>query len=335
MSRIDYFASGKVNRFYNKIKEVANKENKNSLYLFFDFLICSFKYGAGLSDYVNYELYKKNKEQRKNYVTVIDCDNFYKLLSPEKYKTFFTVKPNFLNNFKKYIERDYYTNDMNFEKLNKFLNNNSSFMYKPIDGLGGHGVTKMFTKDIKDKKEFYEKLKKENAFIEGYIIQHKEMAKFASNSVNTIRIMSYANNNKSKIFYAAMRVGNGISNVDNFHQGGMGIKVDINTGSLVGKAINKKGEEFKFHPTSQVKFDGFKIPNWEYTKKMVEEAALINQNIHVVGWDVAITEKGATFVEGNRRPGWDLLQEIEHKGMKPLMNEILMEYKKDEENINE
>ena len=56
---------------------------------------------------------------------------------------------------------------------------------------------------------------------------------------------------------------------------------------------------------------------------MVLEAALVNDKIHVVGWDVAITEEGATLIEGNRRPGFDLVQVVSRRGRKDIMRKCL------------
>ena len=43
----------------------------------------------------------------------------------------------------------------------------------------------------------------------------------------------------------------------------------------------------------------------------------------MVGWDVAITEKGTTLIEGNRRPGFDLIQVLSKKGRKDIMRYCL------------
>ena len=204
---------------------------------------------------------------------------------------------------------------------------------KPIDGLGGSGVDKMLTKNIKNIEEFYQKLKAENLFLEGYVIQHKEMNELCSSSVNTIRIMTYGYNNKSEILFAALRVGNGKHPVDNFHKGGMGILIDLETGKLIGNAYDKDLNEFTNHPTTKTKFDGFQIPNWDIVKKTVKEAALVNKNIHVVGWDVAITEEGCTFIEGNRRPGFDLVQVLSKRGRKDIMRNVIAKIN-EEENTN-
>ncbi len=55
-----------------------------------------------------------------------------------------------------------------------------------------------------------------------------------------------------------------------------------------------------------------------------------NENIHVVGWDVAVTEKGATFIEGNRRPGFDLVQVLSKKGRIDIMKDCLNEINQNE-----
>ena len=151
-------------------------------------------------------------------------------------------------------------------------------------------------------------------------------------SVNTIRIMTFANNNRSEILYAALRVGNGLCEVDNFHKGGMGVELDTKTGKLKGSAINKDLKVFKKHPTTKTYFDKFELPFWKETKKLILDAALVNTNIKVVGWDVAITKTGPVLVEGNRRPGFDLVQVLSKKGRKDIMYHVLNELDKDVHN---
>ena len=128
---------------------------------------------------------------------------------------------------------------------------------------------------------------------------------------------------KVKFYLLVCVFGNGTSSVDNFHKGGMACLVDLETGKLVGEAFNKNLDYFAAHPKSHIKFDGFQIPNWEKIKKLVLEASLVNKNIHVVGWDVAVTKEGATFIEGNRRPGFDLVQVLSKRGRKDIMRHCL------------
>ena len=298
-----------------------------------DIMRCTIKYKSGISDYFNYKFYNKKNNQIKEYVTIGDTDYFYETLSPSKYKTFFTIKPNFLNNFKKYINRDYWVIDDGINKLESIIKKNKELIIKPIDGLGGKDVEKINTKDIKDINQFYEKMKKENLFIEEVVLQHPDMAKLSPTSCNTIRIMTLNIKGNTEIFMAIARIGNGINSVDNFHQGGMGVKIDINTGKLIGNAYDKDCNEYEIHPKTNIKFDGYQLPNWNIVKKIVLEAAKVNENIKVVGWDVAITPDGATFIEGNRRPGWDLVQVVYNRGRKDLYNDVLKKYNMAYKNI--
>lgn len=322
MSLIKYALNGNLSKFNKDLDKVKEETGRNKISLFANFISCFIKTGGGYADYLNYKFYNKTNQELKEYVTIKHQDIFYELVSPSAYKTAFTIKYNFLNNFKKYINRDYFYNGTKDELID-FLNKHKEFMYKPIDGLGGHGVKKMNASEIKDIDAFYKDLIDNGNQIEELIIQHEEISKFASKSVNTIRIMTFNYKDHSEILEAMMRIGDGEHNVDNFHQNGMGVLVDKETGILKGKAINKNNDEYEYHPKSKIKFDGFQIPNWEIIKKTVLEASKINKNIHVVGWDVAVTKEGCTFVEGNRRPGFDLPQVLYKRGRKDMMQHCL------------
>jgi len=309
----------RIKGYLKRIDDAAYKNKKSTFLMLIDILIWYVFYGATLTDYLNYEFYNRSFKERRKYAVVRTQGKFYEKVNPSKYKEFFTIKPNFLNNFKKYIGRDFFVPEDGIDKLKEFLKKNKEFMIKPIDGLGGHDVKKMSSSSVKNKEEFIKYLEDNRMFIEELIVQHKKMNTLCASSVNTIRIMTFANNNRSEILYAALRVGNGIYEVDNFHKGGMGVSIDTKTGKLKGNAIDKDLKEFKRHPATKTIFNNFELPYWKETKKLVRDAALINQNIKVVGWDVAITKEGPVLVEGNRRPGFDLVQVLSKRGRKDII----------------
>lgn len=322
MSFLRYAVGANYSRFWNQLKSVAVREHKNQFALGIDFIGCVFRYGCGLSDYLNYSFWNKSTAERKEYVTIKDTDVFYEQVSPSRYKEFFTRKNQFLVNFAPYITRRFFvpTAD-NLPELKQFLSDHDCVMVKPVDGLGGHGVHKQKTAEIDDLSAFHKELLDNDLFIEELIIQHPEMAELSPNSVNTIRVMTANYGGKAQILYAGLRVGNG-ADVDNFHAGGMGVHVNLDTGVLEGSAIDKEGKEFARHPSSGVIFDGRQLPMWDQVRRICLEASDVNPNIHVVGWDVAITPEGPTFVEGNRRPGFDLPQMTSHRGRKDIMRTV-------------
>lgn len=102
----------------------------------------------------------------------------------------------------------------------------------------------------------------------------------------------------------------------------------MKNGKLFGNAISKDLEEVECHPATNVKFDGFKIPYWNEIKELVLKAAMVNPDVKVVGWDVAISNKGPLLIEANRRPGFDLVQVLEDKGCRYMLEEVKKDSKK-------
>ena len=116
---------------------------------------------------------------------------------------------------------------------------------------------------------------------------------------------------------------------DNFHQGGKGVLVDLESGKLVGNGIDKKLNE-SAKSITDIEFNGFQVPYWDEIKQMVLEAALVNDKVNLVGWDVAISTNGPLIIEGNRGPGFDLVQMLLKKGTKYMLDDLLEEVKNSE-----
>ena len=200
-------------------------------------------------------------------------------------------------------------------------------MSKPYDGLGGADVKKEYSDQITDKKAYFENAIKNRIFLEELVVQHPEMNKLCDKSVNTMRIMTFNDNGKPRIIWLGLRVGNGVNSIDNFHAQGMAVNIDINSGKLVGNAIDKDLNQYSEHPVTHTKFDGFQIPCFEEAKQMVLNASLESDKILVVGWDVAISDKGPVIIEGNRRPGFDIVQVLSG-GKMDIVNDVLQSKQK-------
>lgn len=328
MAFYSYIFSANYTRYFDNLKKIAKKENKSFIKLVLDTGYCVFRYGFALSDYLNYKLYNKKGKERKKYVSTRTENKFYETVSPSAYKKRYTIKPDFLADFKEYTKRDFCVpQDGKYQEFLDFLDKHEVFMSKPYDGLGGADVKKEYTKDITDKKEYFENAIKNRIFLEELVVQHPEMNKLCDKSVNTMRIMTFNDNGKSRIIWMGLRVGNGINSIDNFHAQGMAVNIDINTGELVGNAIDKDLNEYSEHPLTHVKFNGFQIPCFAEAKQMVLEASLRSDKILVVGWDVAISKDGPVIIEGNRRPGFDIVQVLSG-GRMDIVNDVLSCVKK-------
>ena len=86
MAFYSYIFSANYKRFFTKLKAVAKKEKRCFLGLVLDTGWCVFRHGLALSDYLNYEIYRRNSAQRKQYVGVRMQNTFYERVSPSAYK---------------------------------------------------------------------------------------------------------------------------------------------------------------------------------------------------------------------------------------------------------
>lgn len=325
MGLISWAIKGNYKRHYDNLKVLSLKNHKNPNLMFLDTIWCFVVYKSGLQDYLNYEFYNKKHQERKTYATIGYQAQLYKLAANYEYAPFFSNKINFHKNFKKFVKRDCVSFEDGLEKVKKFIDKNKYIVRKPISGLGGADVEKIATKDISDINKFYQELKNDNCFIEELVIQNKIWNKLNPDSLNTIRVVTSSLNGRSEVMFAVARIGSGESIVDNFHQGGVGVKVNIDKGCLEGQTIDKSGNVSDQTLKTKIKVDGFEIPYWSEIVKMVKEAAKVNDKVNIVGWDVAITDNGPLIIEGNRGPGMDIIQVLYKQGIKPELEKLKKE----------
>ena len=325
MGLLSFALKGSYRRYYNSLKELSKKNGKSANLMFLDTAISVFLFKSGLQDYLNYKFYEKSFKERTEYATIGYQAKLYKLAAGVEHADFFSNKINFHQNFKKYVKRECVTYEDGFEAVKKFIKERKYIIRKPITGLGGANVEKIETKKIKELEFFYEDLKKDNCFLEELVIQNKEWNKLNPDSLNTIRVVTKCVKGKSELLYAVARIGSGESIVDNFHQGGVGVKVNTEKGCLEGQTIDKAGQTSDITTKTKIKVDGFKIPYWQEVCVMVKEAAKVNDKVNIVGWDVALTDEGPLLIEGNRGPGMDIIQVLYQRGIKKDLEKIKRE----------
>lgn len=218
------------------------------------------------------------------------------------------------------------------EKLTSFNNKNlttesidelfknltcSKLFIKPVMGRGGKGI--IIAKRVSESYEYneekitynYLQALKGDYVVESAIEQHSYLNSIYPNSVNTLRAITVRNNNGTVDFIAAtLRMGVGGNQVDNSSAGGLLIGIDLNTGmSLKPYATYEYGiEKFDKHPDTGFNFFELRIPNWENNKKEIINAAKKLTQLNLVGWDIAITQKGIIIIEANTLFGLDHTQ---------------------------
>lgn len=284
--------------------------------------------GAEYKDYLAYKFWEISEEEQSTYFTKGDANALRKKYNTNKINfDNFMDKSKFNTVFNEYLGRPWACNiEVSFEEFKEKFQNEAKIMYKPLAESCGSGIAAYkITED--NIESVYNELKAlPIGVVEGYIAQHKEMAEFSINSVNTVRAVTVYADGEVHLLYAAFRMGGGDAVVDNFHNGGVLALIDVATGEVVTNAIDLKARVYENHPTTGKPIKGFVIPHWDAVVEMLKKAGKEVEGVGYVGWDIAITETQPVFIEGNTAPAPNVLQlpySLERKGMKHIVSPFL------------
>lgn len=195
---------------------------------------------------------------------------------------------------------------------------------KPTNLSSGRGIFAVLADEIKDIEGLCNRTRVDKCLIEEFITQHPDISRLNSNTVNTVRVYTIIDAfGKCNIIFAAIRVGSSQGDVDNFHNGGVGYAIDLDTGIIKQQGVDIVGKQYIYHPSSNVLMLGYKIPMWLELKAFVLSAAKIFPKARYIGWDVAITQNGFEMVEGNYMADPGLLQALDKQGKYQVFKEMV------------
>lgn len=312
--------------FFKTVVDVHKKSGKPSIVIFFDAIICGFKYQAGYVDYQLFEMYKMNAEERKTVITRGINNDIIKKYNKDEYFKYFNDKALFNEKFDKFLKRDWlYLDGENYDKFCEFLKGKKEIIVKPTVGSCGKGVDKL-TVDGRDSRKLYDTLVSENRrLVEEVAIQCNEIGKIHPTSINTVRAVTL----NGKMVFACLRMGNKGYVVDNFNHEGLVAPIDVNDGIIKYIAIDKQHNEYAEHPYTHERIVGLQIPMWSEIVKLCEAAAKVIPEIGYVGWDVCVGIDEPFLIEGNEFPGHDLYQLPPHRdgntGLLPIFKKAMEE----------
>ena len=319
MSKLSFFFKRLVRMDFKAMWKttaiVRERSGKSRLWLLCDMLRCAVTFNAGYMDYKIAQMYRLNDEQKKTQITRGLSNTMVRRLNEKAYWHFFDDKATFNALFKDEVNRDWIKVDGNVRKEDflAFLERNPDIIAKPLEGSSGVGIARHTKEDWEGREDaFYrETLEKQPLILEERVVQHPRMMALCPTSVNTIRIATLLGDKKQGIVYAFLRIGNG-KIMDNVDCGGMAARVDLDSGKLLTVGADKQGNTFTHHPITGTSLIGFEVPFFEEAKALCMKAAGKVPQMRFVAWDVAVTEKGPCFIEGNSFPSHAVPQFAAH-----------------------
>lgn len=333
IKRLFFYKPKEVRKYLRKFREKYDtqdclaKSNVKLIEMLIDWYYLSDNYGFNYNDYFDYEIYNKK---------MIDYDKFlnseyrsivYKICNDKNYTFYFRNKGEFNKKFSKYVNRDWIDGtSCTRDEFLKFVKKHPRFFSKPITGTGGYGAG-ILKYDGENLDKLLDIVRKNELICEEIVKQHKDMAAFCEDTLNTCRLYTLKKKDGDVIVTLAnARFGRMGNEVDNFHSGGVSAGIDLETGKLCTDSINRAHLKFKKHPDSGITFKGYQIPLWDKAVEAVCEMAKDVPNIRHIGWDVAFTEDGnIELIEGNGWPNFDITQAVDQVGKKYRYHEHLLE----------
>lgn len=180
--------------------------------------------------------------------------------------------------------------DMALEKYGRIIS-------KPVSGHGGSGVS--FFSRVSDVPLIGDFI------LEKEVINHDYSINIYGKSLNTIRIYTLRDPDDGIFFIAGAvhRFGSEKTGcVDNFSKGGLAASIDLDTGVLSIARSNPGVYETDYHSVhidTSAQIEGVQVPFWEEVKSISIEMSQLIPGLNLVGWDIAVSNSGIIFIEGN------------------------------------
>jgi len=192
-----------------------------------------------------------------------------------------------------------------------------SFIIKPASGGRGYGVMSVGGGDARATLNYEavsaDALRKALASVtDGVVSSRVRHCPYAEaifpRSTNSMRVLTMWDIDREEPFivYAAHRFGRPASvPTDNYSRGGVISLVDLETGVLGRLYSDHDGGEpvwYDDHPDTGARVAGLELPEWDGFVAGLLALCREMSYIPYIGWDIVLTERGFTVIEGNNYP---------------------------------
>ena len=267
---------------------------------------------ATFKEFRLFRLYEYPPGVRREFLSLERCVRISNLLiadaSPEEL-ALIANKELFNAYFRGFVRRDWlWLPDASPGDVQDFMRRHDRFLIKGNLTTQGSGIRMAESAGI-DAASFCREHRGEPLLLEELIRQHPEMRALNPDSVNTIRVTTAHYKGRTALIGGALRCGGAGAIVDNFSSGGVAYPLDMETGVVTAPGRDHDGLAYDHHPTTGATVPGFHVPFWDEIVQSVRTAAEMVPRVGYIGWDIAVTDNGPEFVEGNVDvPGPTLIQ---------------------------
>ena len=310
-------------------KSIAASENsrggKSLLFIVLDMIWCNLRYGAMDSrDYLLFEFWKKSGSERNKFFTK---RRYFKLIKSFDKETFLHPggKSFLYKKYEDFIKRDWIladsTTDANL--IINFFAKHDRVLVKPLSSEQGRGVYVAAGNDQQELAKLTKACKQSPVLLEEVCCNCEVLNRINSSSLNTLRIFTIINSlGEIEIPSVSLRCGCGDSVVDNWGAGGVCYPVDVDSGIIYERGVDKKGCKHIYHPGTDVIMPGLVIPRFREACEMAKDVIRKDMKVVYAGHDIAILPDRLELIEVNFPGGHDIFQAIDQIPKNKLMKQL-------------
>ena len=260
--------------------------------------------GFTYPEYVSFHFVDKTIAEKHAFISDRERMKVIKTINDEGQFDLLDDKSKTYSVLKKYYGRKMLkiTSNRDYRKFKWFCFGKKTIVVKPFFDSMGRGIKPIPLQEEKTIREAFKELRKDyrQFIVEDLITAHEDIKRLNPDSVNTVRVITYFDGEKSIIHSTFMKVGKAGSFVDNGGAGGIFVCIDPETGIMTTSGCDENGVRYETHPDTGVKFEGYQLPNWEDLRKLGLKLSTKLPGISYIGWDMTCTKKGKwIIVEGN------------------------------------
>jgi len=145
--------------------------------------------------------------------------------------------------------------------------------------------------------------------IEERIRPHPELAEFIGPTLCTARVLTIvALDGSPRVVGAIFKVQPRAVGVDHLLYGAVASWIDPETGALGPGRTRTHCDYVTVVPGTARPLVGYRLPLWPQVKQLALDAAAAFPLARGIGWDIAVSDRGAVLIEGNERWSPSLVQ---------------------------
>lgn len=296
-----------------------------------DMIRSLFRYGSYYNEYFLFGYEGKDAAYRDGFITEGIRMSYYPRMNDPK-------NTNMLEN--KYLTyqkfRDFYGRDVlrikkgaqptpaALEALRDFTQAHPRYIVKPVYAAFGKGVHTESIADYPYPEAAHAAYSAHGAILEEIIEQGEELARIHPQSVNTLRIPTVVLQTAacgSSIRRCASDAATASSTTS--APAASAHSSTPRPGCICSDGADKKGRRYAAHPDTGVRFNGYRLPEWDKAVAMVTTAAHMVPGNHYCGWDLAYSTHGWCMVEANCTAQMGGMQIITQTGRKAELEALI------------